>query len=111
MAKIRQGIKHMTYEDKVRLFNEKRYLMPLPPLRTKELDSCGITLGTLINTAGGVRTAVINANLYDESTLNNLYTSLNQLQAVDPEYCPYCGYILAGTDSKCPRCGYCVLCG
>jgi len=25
----------MTYEEKVRLFNAKRYLMPLPPLGTK----------------------------------------------------------------------------
>ncbi len=40
----------MTYEDKVRLFKAKRYLMPLPPLGTKNwtlrdyiryIDQCG----------------------------------------------------------------------
>ena len=31
----------ITYEEKVRLFNAKRYLMPLPPLGTKT-GLCGI---------------------------------------------------------------------
>jgi hypothetical protein len=36
MAKIQSyGNETMTYEEKVRLFNAKRYLMPLPPLGTK----------------------------------------------------------------------------
>lgn len=30
-----EGDKTMTYDEKVRLFNAKRYLMPLPPLGTK----------------------------------------------------------------------------
>ena len=100
----------MTYEEKVRLFNAKRYLMPLPPLGTKTglvrdyiryidqhgrwcpdgRDQCELTMKA-------------------PSTICN--TSLNQLQAVEPEYCPYCGNILVGTGSKCSRCGYCVLCG
>ena len=98
----------MTYEEKVRLFNAKRYLMPLPPLGTKNwlvrdyiryIDQHGRWCPDGRD----------QCELPDESTLSNLHTSLSQLQAVETEYCPYCGNILVGSDSKCSRCGYCVL--
>jgi hypothetical protein len=102
--------KTMTYEEKVRLFSAKRYLMPLPPLGTRNwlvrdyiryIDQHGRWCPDGRD----------QCELPDESSLSDLHTSLNQFQAVESEQCPYCGNILSGSDSKCPRCGYCVLCG
>lgn len=85
----------LTYEEKVRLFNTKRYLMPLPPMGTKNwlvrdyiryIDQRGRWCPD-----GRDR-----CELPDEGTLGNLQTSSSQLQAVEPEHCPYCGYIIAG---------------
>jgi hypothetical protein len=57
--------------------------------------------------ADGARRARRNENYKkDESALNDLLTAFNQLQAVDTEYCMYCGSILAESDSKCLKCGY-----
>ena len=100
----------MAYDEKVRLFNAKRYLMPLPPFGTKNwlvrdyiryIDQHG----------RWCLDGRDQCELYDEGTLDNLYTPLTKLQAVEPEYCTYCGNILIGSDSKCSRCGYCVFCG
>jgi len=100
----------ITYEEKVRLFNAKRYLMPLPPLGTKNwlvrdyiryIDQHGRWCPDGRD----------QCELPNTSTLDNLQPSLSQLQSVETEPCPYCGNIIVGSDSKCPRCGYCVLCG
>ena len=100
----------ITYEEKVRLFNAKRYLMPLPPLGTKNwtmrdyiryIDQRGRWCPDGSN----------QCELPDASTFDKLRTPLAQLQLVETEHCPYCGNIIVGTDSKCSRCGYCVLCG
>jgi hypothetical protein len=100
----------ITYEEKVRLFHAKRYLMPLPPLGTRNwtvrdyiryIDQHGRWCPD-----GGDR-----CELPDESTLGQLHTSLKQPQSVESEDCPYCGNIIVGSGSKCSRCGYCVLCG
>jgi hypothetical protein len=100
----------ITYEEKVRLFNAKRYLMPLPPLGTKNwlvrdyiryIDQHGRWCPDGRD----------QCELPDTSTIDNLQPSLSQLQSVEAEPCPYCGNIIVGSDSKCPRCGFCVLCG
>ena len=58
----------MTYEEKVRLFNAKRYLMPLPPSGTKNWTA-RITSDSLTSMAGGARGGGMLAELYDENTL------------------------------------------
>jgi hypothetical protein len=100
----------LTYEEKVRLFKATRFLMPLPPLGTKNwtvrdyiryIDQRGRWCPDGSN----------QCELPDASTHDKLHTPLKQLQSVENEHCPYCGNIFAGSDSKCSRCGYCVLCG
>ena len=71
----------MTYEEKVRLYNEKRYLMPLPPLGTKNWTRAGLhqvhrSIRQMVPGGG------IIASSPDTSTLDNFTPSLNQLQSV-----------------------------
>jgi len=102
--------KTMTYDEKVRLFNAKRYLMPLPPLGTRNWTVRDY-IRYIDQHGRWCPDGRAQCELPDESTLSDLHTSLDQLQAVEPEQCPYCGNFLVGSDSQCSRCGYCVLCG
>jgi hypothetical protein len=100
----------MTYETKVRLFNAKRYLMPLPPLGTENWTVRDY-IRYIDQHGRWCPDGRDQCELYDERTLDKLHTPLIQLQTVVSEYCPYCGNILTASDSKCSRCGYCVPCG
>jgi hypothetical protein len=100
----------ITYEEKVRLFNAKRYLMPLPPLGTKNWTVRDY-IRYIDQHGRWCPDGRDQCELPDTSTLDNLHPSLSQLQSVETDHCPYCGNIVVGSDSKCPRCGHCVLCG
>jgi hypothetical protein len=73
----------MAYEEKVKLFNIKRYLMPLPPLGTKNWTMRDYI--RFIDQHGRwCPEGKDKWELYDKSSPNDLLTSLNQLQAIVP---------------------------
>ena len=99
----------MTYDEKVKLYNANRYLMPLPPLGTRNWTVRDYI--RYIDQHG--RWCPDNRDqceLYGWGTLNSLQSSFNRIQVRTCEYCPHYGNILAEIDSKCPICGYWVLC-
>lgn len=71
----------MAYEEKVKLFNIKRYLMPLPPLGTKNWTMRDYI--RFIDQHGRwCPEGKDKWEPYDESSLNDSLTSFNQLQFI-----------------------------
>ena len=103
-------IQTMTYKEKVRLFNAKRFLMPLPPLGTQKWTVRDY-IRYIDQHGRWYPDGRDQCELPDESTLGNFQPSLKQARSVETEYCHYCGNIIVGSDSNCSRCGYCVLYG
>jgi hypothetical protein len=70
----------MTYEEKERLFNKNRYLMPLPPLGTKNWTVTDF-IRYIDQSGRWCPEGNDSCELYDESTINNSQTTTNRLWA------------------------------
>ena len=100
----------LTHEDKVSLFNIRRYLMPLPPLGTKNWTVDDF-IRYIDQYGRWCPDGQDKCELPEQGSLRDTTTSIGWGQQVDPEYCPYCGSEIFSLESTCSRCGYCALCG